>query len=50
MTRARVRKRRDLIFRENEDGFWVDLTQALTEKLSLAHGLINNDEVKKSYF
>lgn len=31
MTRARVRKRRDLIFRENEDGVW---TQTLTEKLS----------------
>ena len=32
MKRARV-KRRDLIFRENDDGFSVDLTQALTEKL-----------------
>jgi hypothetical protein len=34
VTRARVRKRRDLIFSESEEGFWVDLTQALTEKLS----------------
>ena len=31
VTRARVRKRRDVIFRENEDGVW---TQTLTEKLS----------------
>ena len=29
--RARVRKRRDVIFCENEDGVW---TQTLTEKLS----------------
>ena len=34
MTRARVKKSRDLIFRENEDGFGVDFTQTLMEKHS----------------
>ena len=30
-----------------EDGFWLDVTQVLTSE-ALAHGLINNDQGKKS--